>query len=53
MDFTFSYLLSQMPQLAYGFERLLPALCALNVDQGYKINSSLKIDNAVVEMKEN
>ena len=28
-------------------------LCALNVDQGYKINSSLKIDNAVVEMKEN
>ena len=27
-------------------------LCALNVDQGYKIISSLKIDNAVVEMKE-
>ena len=28
------------------------SLCALNVDQGYKIISSLKIDNAVVEMKE-
>ena len=28
------------------------SLCALNVHQGYKINSSLKMDNVVIEMKD-
>ena len=44
--------LSSDPLEACAISFVSLSLCALNVHQGYKINSSLKMDNVVVEMKE-